>query len=67
MAATKGTENSSTNPLVGANGEGQLKRGDVQMAGLRVKNSPYVTGKLMNLVAQFGSPERRHKPAPGAH
>lgn len=51
-------------PLVGANGEGSPKSGDVQLAGLRAENRPYVTGELMNLVPQFGSPWCRHKPAP---
>lgn len=36
------------------------------MAGLRAQNLAHVTGKLTNLIAQFGRPGCRHKPAPGA-
>ena len=31
-----------------------------------VRDRPHVPGKLMNPVAQFGGPGRRHEPAPGA-
>ena len=54
-------------PFAGANGKGSLKRGDVQMAGMRTEDRADVTGKLMDPIAQFGGVWRRHKPAPGAY
>ncbi len=54
-------------PFAGANGEGSLERGDVQMAGMRTEDRADVTGKLMDPIAQFGGVRCRHKPAPGAH
>ena len=54
-------------PFAGANGKGSLKRGDVQMAGMRTEDCAHVTGKQMDPIAKFGGAGCRHKPAPGAY
>ena len=62
-AATKGCAEPFYEPFAGANGKGSLKRGDVQMAGMRTEDCAHVTCKQMDPIAKFGGAGcRQHWP-----